>query len=192
MNTSTALSLAVISFLLTVIWGQPLIRVLKQLRVGDVIQVELREMNITKMGTPTMGGVLIVLPVLLITALLNAAPLIGRTLIGRSVLVPLGTLVAYALLGAIDDAEKVIVRRREGLGISARTKFIVQVVFALGLALFLKYALRVPDLFVPGVRGPVPLGIWWVPLAMFIIVGTSNAMNITDGMDGLGEMLPRG
>ena len=100
---SAALALAVLSFALTVIWGTPLLRVLRYFKIGKSIRVEGPQRHFTKMGTPTMGGVLIVLPVLLITGLLNATTLLGLSVLGSSVLLPMAVMVSYALLGALDD-----------------------------------------------------------------------------------------
>ena len=104
-QTPVALTLAGLSFMVTIIWGAPLLRVLRHFKVGKTIRVEGPQRHFTKMGTPTMGGVLVVLPVLLITVLLNATSLVGFTLSGRSALLPLSVLVSYAILGAIDDWE---------------------------------------------------------------------------------------
>ena len=71
----------------------------------------------------------------------------------------------------------------------ARTKFLFQVLFALGIALVLRYVLEVPQLFWPGREGSFDLGVFYVPIAMFIIVGSCNAVNITDGLDGLAGMI---
>jgi phospho-N-acetylmuramoyl-pentapeptide-transferase len=139
------------------------------------------------MGTPTMGGVLFILPVLLLTGLLNAAELVGLEVIGRSVLVPLIVMVGYGLLGALDDWEGLRGKRR-GEGMRARTKFLAQVVLALGTAYVLKYMLDVPDLKLPAV-GQVELGWWYIPIAAFIIVSESNAVNFTDGLDGLAGLI---
>ena len=128
---------------MTVIWGGPLLRVLRHFRIGKLIRVEGPKSHYTKMGTPTMGGVMIILPVALITILLNAASLIGLNVLGRSVIVPLGVMASYALLGAVDDWEGIRGPRR-GLGMRARTKFIFQVIFAIGVAWALKYLLRRP------------------------------------------------
>ncbi len=76
-QSSLALALAGISFMLTVIWGTPLLRVLRHLKIGKAIRVEGPQRHITKTGTPTMGGLMIILPVLLITVLMNATPLLG-------------------------------------------------------------------------------------------------------------------
>ncbi len=187
-QTSLALALAGFSFMMTVIWGGPLIRILRYFRVGESIRIEIPQRHITKLGTPTMGGVMIILPVLLITGLLNAASLIGLSVLGRSILVPVIAMIGYALLGAVDDWEG-LQRRGLGLGLRARTKFLVQVLFAVVVAIVLRFLLDVPELFLPGIQTEIALGDWYVPIAMFIIVGTSNAVNLTDGLDGLAGLI---
>jgi len=187
-QASLALALASMSFMLTIIWGTPLLRVLRYFKVGKTIRVEGPQWHVTKMGTPTMGGVLIVVPVLLITVLLNATSLLGFSLLGRSVLLPMGVMVGYAILGAIDDWEGLRGRRR-GLGMSARTKFLAQVALALVAAIGLHYFLDVPELYLPGVKGEVELGFFYIPIAMFLMVSFSNAVNLTDGLDGLAGLI---
>lgn len=188
-QTSMALALAGFSFMLTVIWGSPLIRILRYFKVGETIRVEGPERHFAKLGTPTMGGVMIVLPVALVTLLLNAASILGPTrVLGRSVLLPLGILFLYALLGSVDDWEGLRGRRR-GEGMRARTKFALQVAFAVPAAIGLKYVLDVPEMFIPGVKGEIPLGIWYIPIAAFVIVAMSNAVNLTDGLDGLAGLI---
>ena len=182
-----ALALAGLSFMVTVIWGSPLLRVLRYFKIGKTIRVEGPQRHFTKMGTPTMGGVLIVLPVLLIMVLLNATSLVGFTFLGRSALLPLSVMVAYAILGAVDDWEGI--RGRRGEGMRARTKFALQVVLALGAAIGLHYVLKVPDLYLPTLQGEIRLGNWYVPIAAFLIVAFSNAVNFTDGLDGLAGLI---
>jgi phospho-N-acetylmuramoyl-pentapeptide-transferase len=177
-----------LAFVMTVIWGPPLLRILRHFRIGKLIRVDEPGHHNVKMGTPTMGGVMFILPVLMLTAMLNAATLIGFTVIGRSVLVPLIVLVSYAVLGGIDDWEGVRGKRR-GEGMRARTKFLTQVILALGTALVLKYVLEVPELRLPGVKGDIELGLWYIPIAAFIIVSESNAINFTDGLDGLAGLI---
>jgi phospho-N-acetylmuramoyl-pentapeptide-transferase len=187
-QSSMALALAGLSFMMTVIWGGPLIRILKYLKIGETIRIENPERHQTKMGTPTMGGVMIILPVLFITGLLNAASLIGLDVIGRSIILPLGVMVLYGALGAIDDWEGL---RGNGLvkGLRARTKFLIQVLIAVGVAFALEYLLDVPDMYLPGVQGEIDLGILYVPIALFMIVGMTNAVNLTDGLDGLAGLI---
>jgi len=187
-ETSLALALSGLSFMLAIIWGSPLLRVLRHFRIGKIIRVEEPDRHFTKMGTPTMGGVMILLPVMLLTILLNAASLIGVTVLGRSVLLPLLVLFCYAVLGALDDWEGIRGPRR-GLGMRARTKFIFQLILALGIAFGLKYVLEVPEMFWPGFEEPISLGVFYIPIAAFIIVGMSNAVNFTDGLDGLAGLI---
>ncbi|NMC14644.1 MAG: phospho-N-acetylmuramoyl-pentapeptide-transferase [Chloroflexi bacterium] len=187
-QTTMTLSLAGFSFMLTIIWGAPLLRVLQHYKLGKSIRIEGPQRHFTKMGTPTMGGVLIVLPVLLITVLLNAASLAGFTVLGRSVLLPMGVMVIYAILGAIDDWAG-IRGKTKGKGLSARAKFLAQIGFALVAAIGLKYFLDVPEMYIPGVKGVISLGYFYIPVAMFFIVGFSNAINLTDGLDGLAGLI---
>jgi phospho-N-acetylmuramoyl-pentapeptide-transferase len=187
-HTALVLGLAMFSFVMTVIWGTPLLRVLRHFKVGKIIRVEEPDKHRVKMGTPTMGGVLFILPVLLLTGLLNAATLIGFSVTGRSVLVPLIVLVGFALLGALDDWEGIRGKRR-GEGMRARTKFLAQVALAVGTAFVLKYALDVPEMRIPGIQDDIELGYLYIPIAAFIIVSESNAVNFTDGLDGLAGLI---
>jgi len=187
-DASLAITLSGLSFMLAVIWGGPLLRILKHFKLGKQIRVEEPDRHLIKMGTPTMGGFMIIMPVALLTILLNAVSLIGLKVIGRSVMVPLIVMIGYGILGAIDDWEG-IRGVRKGSGMRARTKFIFQVLFALGIAVVLRYMLDVPQLYWPGREGPLNLGVFYIPIAMFIIVGGSNAINFTDGLDGLAGLI---
>jgi phospho-N-acetylmuramoyl-pentapeptide-transferase len=187
-ETPIALALSGISFMMAVIWGQPLLRVLKYFKIGKIIRVEGPDSHISKMGTPTMGGVMVFAPVVLLTILLNAASLLGLNVLGRSVLLPLGTMLVFGMLGMIDDWEGIRGSRR-GLGMRARTKFILQIIIAVFISLILKYVLDVPEMYWPGVKAEIPLGIFYIPIAVFTIVGFSNAVNFTDGLDGLAGLI---
>ena len=188
METSLALSLSGLGFILSVIWGGPLLRVMKHFKLGKIIRVEGPESHITKMGTPTMGGIVIIGTVTLITILLNAVSILGLNLLGRSVLLPLIVMISYGILGAIDDWEGIRGPRR-GLGMRIRTKFILQVILAVITAYLLKNTLNVPEMIWPGLNVEIELGIWYIPLATFIIVAMSNAVNFTDGLDGLAGLI---
>ncbi len=187
-QVSVTLALAGFSFLLTVIWGPPLLRVLRHFRIGKLIRVEGPERHFTKLGTLTMGGVLFILPVLLIAILMNASSLLGMRVLGRSILVPMAAMVGYGVLGAIDDWEGLRGARR-GLGMRARTKFALQVALALVLAFILYFLLDVPQLYLPGIKGEIELGYWWIPIAVFVIVSSTNAINLTDGLDGMAGLI---
>ena len=183
-----SLSLAGLTFLMTAIWGGPLLRILRHYKIGKIIRMDEPGHHGVKMGTPTMGGVMFILPVLLFNGLLNAVALIGVAGVGRSVLVPMAVMLGFAILGAVDDWQG-IRGKRKGDGMRARTKFAFQVILALITAYVLKYRMEVPELYFPGLFFEIKLGWLYVPIAAFIIVAESNAMNFTDGLDGLAGLI---
>jgi phospho-N-acetylmuramoyl-pentapeptide-transferase len=187
-NTSVAIAISGLSFMMTVIWGEPLIRLLKTWRIRKIVREDGPDQHIVKTGTPTMGGLMILLPVTLLTILFNAVSIFGFDLLGRSILLPLVTMWAYALLGGIDDWEGVR-GPRKGLGMRARTKFVIQVLFAILIAIGLKDFLDVPQLMWFTSDEVFSLGPLYYPVAVFVIVGMSNAVNFTDGLDGLAGLI---
>jgi phospho-N-acetylmuramoyl-pentapeptide-transferase len=199
---SFALALAAVCFLLAVIWGRPLINELKRQRIGKQIRIEGPNTHLVKTGTPTMGGVMILVPVFIVTVILNFANLLsgvewgkallrvfnfaeGSPLIGKSILVPLFVLVTFGVLGARDDLKGVREKRADGQGLMAKVKASYQVILALLTALGLYFILDLHSVAVPGIPEKIDIGIFYIPIAMFIIVAESNAVNLTDGLDGL-------
>ncbi|MCW5881551.1 MAG: phospho-N-acetylmuramoyl-pentapeptide-transferase [Anaerolineae bacterium] len=179
-----SLTLGALAFLGAVIWGRPLINLLRAKAIGAQIRIELPESYQIKVGTPTMGGLLFIVPVALITVGLNIGNLLGFNLIGQSILVPLSALVGYGTLGAIDDYMGVR-GRREQFGMLGRHKILIQTLLALAITLVLYFGLGKNSIAIPTVAQPIYIGLWYIPLAIFLIVGFSNAVNLTDGMDAL-------
>ncbi len=178
------LTLGTLSFLLAVICGGPLIHWLKAHGIGKQIRIDEPTRHLTKTGTPTMGGIMILVPVLLITAALNIANLMGNTLIGRSIAVPLATMATFGIVGALDDLAG-IRGERKGNGLSGRSKFIWQIALAVLIGFALRFVLGLRSVALPTIPEKIDIGIFYIPVAMFVIVGTSNAVNLTDGLDGL-------
>ncbi len=157
--------------------GPPLIRALARLRIGQQIR-EIGPAHQAKAGTPTMGGLLILLSLLV-------SVLLWSNLDDRGVWILIGLTVGYGTLGFIDDYSKV--RKGSSAGISARTKLFWQTLLA-GLVAVAIYTHPGFDarLSVPFFKNFTPyLGWLYIPLATFIIVAASNAVNLTDGLDGL-------
>jgi phospho-N-acetylmuramoyl-pentapeptide-transferase len=102
--------------------------------------------------------------------------------------VPMGAMIAFGLLGSIDDFRK-LSQRTIGEGLRARHKILIQIAIAAGLAYALHDILTVPDMFLPGFRIEFDLGLLYYPIAIFIIVGAANAVNFTDGLDGLAGLI---
>ncbi len=172
-TAAATLTALFISFLV----GPWLIRRLAALRVGQPIR-EIGPDHQSKAGTPTMGGLLILLA-------LMVSVLLWSELDNRFVWILLGLTAGYGLLGFIDDYKKV--REGSSAGVSARMKLVWQTVLALGVGFAIYTDPNFDsELAVPFFKDFTPnLGILYVPLAAFIIVATSNAVNLTDGLDGL-------
>lgn len=187
-GSTLAIAISSISFLLTVIWGSPFIRLLRQFNIGKIIRMDVPESHMAKMNTPTMGGFMFLIPITLLTVILNAVSLFGSRLIGSSILVPLAAMWGYALIGAVDDWEGIRGPRR-GLGMRGKTKFLLQCLVALVIAYMLKEILLVPHLLWPTSPEPLYFGWFYIVIAAFFIVAYSNAINLTDGIDGLAGMI---
>lgn len=187
-NTSMALALSAFSFMLTVIWGQPLLRVLRQLKIGEHIRMDGPKSHLTKIGTPTMGGVLILFPVALLTILFNAVKVLGVSVFGNSILVPLIVFGVFGVIGSIDDWSS-LRGTRDGEGLSVLGKLIPQLVVSIITAVVLRFFLDVPELYFPGLDYEIHIGFWYFPIAVIAITGYSNAVNFTDGLDGLAGLI---
>jgi phospho-N-acetylmuramoyl-pentapeptide-transferase len=184
-----ALTLGGVTFMLAVIWGGPLIEVMRRLQLGKKIRIEGPQTHFSKMGTPAMGGILIIGWVVLITLVVSAVQAIRNVEIAESVIVPLAVMVSYAVLGAIDDYQGF--RQRPGTGMLARYKIVYQLAIALAAAAILFWRVNDAQGFVavPTVPVIIDIGIWYLPIAVFIITATANAVNFTDGLDGLAGII---
>ena len=184
-----ALTLGGVTFMLAVIWGCPLIEIMRRLHLGKQIRIEGPQSHMSKMGTPAMGGILIVGWVLLTSIVVNIVQLIRNLEIAESAIIPLGVMVAYSILGGIDDYQGF--RQRPGVGMLARYKIWYQVAIALAasLVIFLVVNNRHGYLAVPTVPILLDLGWFYIPIATFITTGTANAVNLTDGLDGLAGII---
>jgi phospho-N-acetylmuramoyl-pentapeptide-transferase len=163
-----------LAFAIVVILMPPYIRLLKYTGFGKKIRREGPESHYIKEGTPTMGGLLLIGVVILVFILIRGVPQAG-------VIPPLAALAIVGVLGAVDDW----LNARTGEGISARQKLLWQVVFAVFFAWQVQQTYGLTGFRVPFV-GEVVIEPWlWVAFAAFAIVASSNAVNITDGLDGL-------
>lgn len=175
------------AFAISMLFGPALIRLLRRIKFGQEIRKEhvgeLYEMHRKKQGTPTMGGVLIILSVV-VSTLLWADPA------NRYVLLTLGSLCVMGTVGFRDDWLKI--RKRNSKGLSARGKLIVQTAWAVVITLYLWNTVetheRVRQLMVPFLKDPVVVGMHFAAVLGFVwlvMVGSTNAVNLTDGLDGL-------
>ena len=177
-NMAVSLALAALAFAITLIIGRPMVTYLRQQKIGKKIRDELT-LHVGKTGTPTMGGLMITLSAVFVTVVFNT---VGRL----SMLLPVTVLLAAGILGAIDDRMNLVGGKKSGM--TARFKFIWLTAFGVVAA----FVLYLPDPFGLGLHhayvpffGRYDIGFLYVPIAAFAIVGMSNAVNLTDGLDTL-------
>ncbi len=158
--------------------GPYMIELLKKLQIGQFVRADGPSSHLTKSGTPTMGGVLILVIVILAT-------LSWADLSNIYVWLVLAVLVGFGLIGFADDYLKVVRKKSEGL--RGKYKFTMQISVATMVAIALYYLPAYSTILsVPFLKDFNPdLGWLYIPFVIFIIVGTSNAVNLTDGLDGL-------
>ena len=163
-----------LAFALVVILMPPYIRLLRYLGFGKQIREELPDTHLVKEGTPTMGGLLVIVVALALFVFLRGVP-------ERGVVAPLAALAGVGALGAFDD----YLNARTGEGISVRGKLMWQVVFALFAAWQIQQTYAITGIRVPFVGDVEVDPALYVAFAAFAIVAASNGVNITDGLDGL-------
>jgi len=160
--------------------GPKMIHSLDRLQIGQAVRTDGPQSHLSKSGTPTMGGALI------IVAIVTATLLWGR-LDSRYLWVALVTTVAFGVVGWVDDYRKVI--EKDSRGLPARWKYFWQSVIGFAAASFLFITADAPaetTLYIPFFKEvALPMGLLFIPFSYFVIVGSSNAVNLTDGLDGL-------
>jgi phospho-N-acetylmuramoyl-pentapeptide-transferase len=172
------------SLVITFVIGPTMIRKLAAYKVGQAVRDDGPQTHLTKAGTPTMGGALIL-------AAITITVLLWGDLQNRLVWVVLWVMLGFGAIGWVDDYRKVVARNPKGL--SARAKFFWQSLIGAVAACFLAFYTSLPaqtEFIVPFVKQiTYPLGaIGFIVMTYFVIVGTSNAVNLTDGLDGLAIM----
>jgi len=171
------------ALVLSLIIGPAMIRRLSTYKIGQQVRDDGPQSHLSKAGTPTMGGALILVSIAIST-------LLWSDLANRQVWITLVVTLLFGLLGGIDDYRKLLYGNSKGL--PARTKYFWQTVFGLSAALVIFKLAKTPietSLILPFVKDVVvELGVFFVLLAYLVIVGSSNAVNLTDGLDGLAIM----
>jgi len=174
-NLALSLAISAVAFIMTVLAGRPYIKYLQEHKIGKQIRVEGPERHQYKLGTPTMGGIMFTVTAIILTLIFNLA---GRL----SMLLPLGVLIGTAILGGIDDRLNLVGGTRTGL--TARFKMAWLLLFAFATALVLYFPLHLRSIYVPG-AGKFDIGLIYIPIAVLVIAGSANAVNLTDGLDSL-------
>jgi phospho-N-acetylmuramoyl-pentapeptide-transferase len=172
-----ALTLGAVSFLIGVVIGKPVINWLRNRGIGKHVRIEGPESHQIKTGTPTMGGLIFIIPLVIVIAIFM------DILRFKSLLLPLGIVVSCGILGAIDDLMSIVGRNRGGM--TARFKMAWLLAIGTVAAAILYFLLGYNSIYVPFIPQPIFIGWLYIPVAIFLIVGMANAVNFTDGLDSL-------
>ncbi len=170
-----------ISLVLTIILGKIIIPILKSSHIGQNIREEGPKSHYGKAGTPTMGGIIFLISALVLTLIF--VPFSMKTFI-----LLLATF-GFGAIGFIDDFRKLVLKR--SLGLTAKQKIILQVIlsFVIAILCFIFQNDTITKLWIPFTDIRLNVSIFGIPMMMFIMIGTSNAVNLTDGLDGLSSQV---
>ncbi len=176
----TLLQASGFSLLFCLILTPILIPKLRQLKFGQSIREEGPKWHQKKSGTPTMGGLSIILAVLI-------GSFLAYTISGRLTALEIGFLIGtlfFGIIGFIDDYIKVVQKRN--LGLTSKQKFLAQLLASVAIIVFMSHrGVLGGEIFVPFLKTTVDIGLWTIPLAIFVLLAVVNSVNLTDGLDGL-------
>lgn len=159
---------------MTIVCGKILIPMLHKFKFGQTVREEGPKSHVKKNGTPTIGGLIFIIPIIIGSLLYLNFDLES--------LYPMISLVLFAMVGFADDFLKV--KRGKNLGLTAMQKVVLLFIVSLGLSLVAKNIYG-SEIYIPFVKSNFDLGLLYVPFMMFVFIGASNAVNLTDGLDGL-------
>ena len=176
-----------LTFLLTVILSFIIIPILRKRKVGQMERDDGPQSHLKKQGTPTMGGIIIIISMVIICAFLYYyyTRIRLEPEIAKNILPLLVVSVGFGLIGFIDDFKKLVLKNTKGL--SPKAKMVGLLVVAVAYTLYLTNVLKIgTDISIPFAKTSITLPIWvYIPFAIFVMLATTNAINLTDGIDGL-------
>lgn len=168
------------ALMISLLVGPKMIAWLQRYQIGQTVRKDGPQTHLAKSGTPTMGGTLILVAI-------TVSSLLWANLNNRYIWVVLAVTLSFGVIGFFDDYIKLV--RKDPRGLIARWKYLWQSVVGLGAAIYLFTSAQVPaevTLYMPFIKAvALPLGVFYIALTYFVIVGASNAVNLTDGLDGL-------
>lgn len=177
----------ILTFIITVAISFVIIPILKKLKVGQIEREDGPQSHLKKQGTPTMGGIIIIISVIIVCAFLVYYYTYKRSepTIAKNILPLLFASIGFGLIGFIDDFKKLILKNTKGLNPAA--KMIGLLIIAVAYTLFLTNVLNIgTDIYIPFMHKTLSIPIWlYIPFAILVMLATTNAINLTDGIDGL-------
>lgn len=174
-----------LSFAVSAILGIIIIPILKVFKVGQIERDDGPKSHLKKQGTPTMGGIIIATTVFLVCTFLYLQYKKKELQVANNILPLLFVTMGFGLVGFIDDFKKLVLKNTKGL--KPAYKMIGLLIVAVVYTLFLTNVLKIgTDIYIPFIKEYITLPIWlYIPFAIFVLLGATNAVNLTDGIDGL-------
>lgn len=179
-------SLLVISFIIAIILGFIIIPILKKLKVGQIERDDGPKSHLKKQGTPTMGGIIMIITmIIIITGTYIYFTIQGQNDIANKILPLLLVSIGFGLIGFIDDFKKLVLKNTEGLKPSY--KMLGLLIISVIYVIYLVYGLKIEtETYIPIMKQYITMPIYiYIPFAIIVMLGTTNAINLTDGIDGL-------
>jgi phospho-N-acetylmuramoyl-pentapeptide-transferase len=179
------IKILLLSFFVTVVLGICIVPILKKLKVGQIEREDGPESHLNKQGTPTMGGVIIAIAIILLIVFVFLNYAIDEIELAKK-LIPLAIIaIGFGVIGFIDDSKKLIFKNTKGL--KPAYKMIGLLTVAVTYVIYLLNIINLgTDTYIPILKIYINLPIWiYIPFAIFVILATTNAINLTDGVDGL-------
>ena len=174
-----------LSFAITIVLGFIIVPILKKLKVGQIERDDGPESHLKKQGTPTMGGIIMILGIIIVTVGAYIYYKLRNPELAQNLLPILGLTIGFGIIGFIDDFKKLVLKNTKGLSPSLKMLglLIISVIYVLYLINGLNLG---TEMYVPILKQYVNLPIYfYIPFAIVVILGTTNAVNLTDGIDGL-------
>ena len=176
----------IIAFIVSIIMGFIIIPILKKRKVGQIERDDGPQSHLKKQGTPTMGGIIIIITMtLVVIGTYIYLSIIGETDIAHKLLPILLLTIGFGLIGFIDDFKKLVLKNTEGLKPSY--KMIGLLIISVAYVIYLVYGLKIEtQTYIPIIKTYIDMPVFvYIPFAILVILGATNAVNLTDGIDGL-------
>ena len=179
------IKVVLLSFAISIILGLIIIPILKKLKVGQIERDDGPKSHLKKQGTPTMGGVIIALTIFIVCMGLYVKYSVSEANVAKNILPLLFVTIGFGLVGFVDDFKKLVLKNTKGL--KPIYKMLGLLIIAVAYTLFLTNVLKIGTAtYIPFLKIYINMPIWlYIPFAIFVLLGTTNAVNLTDGIDGL-------